>query len=102
MKYIWKKCLQELIWAHFYGRPNCSNGIKIHLDGYCLLYICTWSQLPVVDEAQNSLIIDIVLILSSLLLLVYFNKKNLFFHKKFIKRLCRKADDTTFVENKQK
>ena len=46
-----EKVLQELIWVHFYVCPNYSNGIKIHLDGHCLLYICTWSQLPVVDEA---------------------------------------------------
>ena len=27
-----EKVLQEHFWAHFFGRPYCSNGTKIHLD----------------------------------------------------------------------
>ena len=33
-----EKVLQELFWAHFFGRPYRSNGIKMHL-GDALLNI---------------------------------------------------------------
>ena len=31
-----EKVLQELFWAHFFGRPYRSNGTKIHLDAALL------------------------------------------------------------------
>ena len=45
-----EKVLQEHFWAHFFGRPYCSNGTKIHLDAamdevhYPLTYVYNKSR----------------------------------------------------------
>ena len=46
-----EKVLQELILVHFLCVPKPLKGDQNTSGWALLLYICTWSQLPVVDEA---------------------------------------------------